>query len=155
MEFVASDRIRGIKQGLLCIIRCSDVFLSHTWHISAFRRRELDTRRRAISVKRNRSDRRPSTTVGLSKIYSFPPTRDCRPLWRGPTTAGDRRRGRSQMKVTRYCVNNGSTCATNGAWRKTAKEGDRVGERKNSRQTFFSSDSGTLVKMSLHPWVSM
>lgn len=91
---------------------------------------------------RAKSERSSPVDVGLSKIYSFPPTRDCRPLWRGPTTAGERRRGRSQMKVTRYCVNNSSTYATNGAWRKTAKKGGRAGGRIADKR-FFIGQWGT------------
>lgn len=51
--FWASD-ILVLSKSYFCIIRCSDVFLSHTWHISAlFRRRELDTRRRAIEMAKS------------------------------------------------------------------------------------------------------
>lgn len=47
------------------------MFLSYTWHISAlFQRRELDTRCRAISIERNRSDRRSSTSVYRKFIRS-------------------------------------------------------------------------------------
>jgi len=106
--------------------------------------------RYAPSGLRNRSDRRPSTLVYRKFIRSHRHSTTCR--FEGdrqpPASASSRR---SQMKVTRYRVNNASTCATNGApaeirLRKAAEQK----ERRHKRFFHRGAAGAALVKMSLH-----
>jgi len=105
--------------------------------------------RYAPSGLRNRSDRRPSTSVYRKFIRSHRHSTACRfEEDRQPAASASSRR--SQMKVTRYRVNNGSTCATNGApaeirLRKAAEQK----ERRHKRFFHREAAGAALVKMSL------
>lgn len=135
--------IPHIKQELFCIICCSDVILSHTWHISAlFQRRKLDTCRRTVGTAK--SERSSLVDVGLSKIYSFPPTRDCLPLWRGPTAVGERRRGVRKWKlfdIASIMVRRARQMARSGKRPRKAQSQER-----NRQTNAFSLDSGSARK---------
>lgn len=97
--------------------------------------------RYAPSGLRNRSDRRPSTSVYRKFIRSHRHATACRfeEDRQPPAIASSRR---SQMKVTRYRVNNGSTCATNGAPAKNSQEKRGAVAKEMADKRFFLSESG-------------